>query len=160
MSNILNVRIENIRVLNVVALSSLGTFLDLDSVALCFQDVEYILKEDKRNFSGLTLKLKRRKECIKIFKTGKIICIGATSEKAAKNTIFQVIKKLKEAKILNASEKPSEIKIVNIVASGRIVWKSNRGLINKLVKTVIGTEYRPDKFPAAITRLSHPPAVF
>ena len=160
MSNILNVRIENIRVLNIVALSSLGTFLDLDSVARCFQDVEYTLKEDKRNFSGLTLKSKRRKEFIKIFKTGKIIYIGATSEKAAKNTIFQVIKKLKEAKILNASEKPSEIKIVNIVASGRIVWKSNRGLINKLVKTVIGTEYRPDKFPAAITRLSHPPAVF
>ncbi|MEM3411781.1 MAG: hypothetical protein QW735_02395 [archaeon] len=86
----------NFTIENIVAFANLGVELDLYAIAKevhgkNVQDVEY----EPEQFPGAILKLKEPKTALLLFKTGKIICTGAKSEKeieSAMNQTYELIK--------------------------------------------------------------------
>ena len=145
-----------ITIQNVVATGSLKHGIDLNAIVKAFPDVEY----RPTVFSGLAFRLKKPKTCTLIFKTGKMVCTGAKSEKAARGAIRKVVRELKREGII-ITGKP-EIKIQNVVASvdlGDVTIDLEDFIyaVNGLGKQVM---YEPEQFPGAIYRMEEPRCVF
>ncbi|MBW1858218.1 MAG: TATA box-binding protein, partial [Deltaproteobacteria bacterium] len=85
-----------IQLQNVVATASLDQTLDLMAIMKVFRNVEYRPKK----FPGLVFRLKRPKTATLIFRTGKMVCTGAKSEKLAHTAIRKVVKELKNNGII------------------------------------------------------------
>jgi transcription initiation factor TFIID TATA-box-binding protein len=96
---------------NVVASATLGQELDLDSIVRVFPGVEY----RPESFPGLVFRLKKPKTTTLIFRSGKMVCTGAKSERQARRAVLRVVDDLKGNGIVIAG-KPT-IQIQNIVAS-------------------------------------------
>jgi len=145
-----------ITIQNVVASGSLKHGIDLKAIVNTFPKVEW----RPQVFPGLVFRLKRPKTCTLIFKTGKMVCTGAKSEKAVRRAIRKVVRKLKREGII-ITGKP-EIKIQNIVASvdlGDIYIDIEEGIyaVYGLGKRIM---YEPEQFPGAIYRMEEPKCVF
>ncbi len=76
------------RIENIVASASLNVELDLYSIAMEVEDVEY----EPEQFPGAILKLRDPKASLLLFKNGKIICTGGKSEEEVRNAIMRAIK--------------------------------------------------------------------
>lgn len=76
------------RIENIVASASLNVELDLYSIAMEIDEVEY----EPEQFPGAILKLHNPKASLLLFKNGKIICTGGKSEEEVKNAIKRAIK--------------------------------------------------------------------
>ncbi len=139
-----------ITIQNVVASASLNQRIDLNAVVDAFKDVEYNPKE----FPGLVFRLKKPRTALLIFSSGKMVCTGAKSEKAAIRAIKTVVKKLKKAGIV-IRRKP-EIKIQNIVASGDLHGEID---LERAQVELENTMYEPEQFPGLIYRMSDPKVV-
>src|SRR5689334_17456075 len=72
-----------IRIENVVASTSLGDELDLQSIALGLDGAEY----EPEQFPGLIYRLKEPKTAILLFRSGKVVCTGAKSMREVENSI-------------------------------------------------------------------------
>ncbi|MCJ7505955.1 TATA box-binding protein, partial [Candidatus Bathyarchaeota archaeon] len=96
---------------NVVASATLGQDLDLSSIVRAFPGVEY----RPESFPGLVFRLKKPKTATLIFRSGKMVCTGAKSERQARKAVMKVVDELKRNGIV-ISRKP-DIQIQNIVAS-------------------------------------------
>jgi len=145
-----------ITIQNVVASGSFGHGINLEAIVMAFPDVEY----HPEAFPGLVFRLKRPKTATLIFKTGKMVCTGAKSERAARKAIRKVVKKLKKANIIIPG-KP-EIKVRNIVASidlgdASIDIEDFIYAARRFGKQVM---YEPDQFPGAIYRMEDPRVCF
>jgi transcription initiation factor TFIID TATA-box-binding protein len=139
-----------INIQNVVSAASLNQTVDLNAVVRSFPGVEY----RPERFPGLVFRLKKPKTATLIFKSGKMICTGAKSEKESRNAVMTVVKELKKGGILIIN-KP-ELKVVNIVASAGM-----GGMID-LEKSayVLGhVMYEPEQFPGLIYRMDNPKVV-
>jgi len=140
----------SIRIQNVVASVTLNQKFDLNAIVRGNPLVEY----RPETFPGLVFRLKKPKTAILIFRTGKMVCTGAKSEKEAKRAVNKVIKELKQNGIIIPG-KP-EIKIVNIVASanlmGKIELEETVCFLNKVM-------YEPEQFPGLIYRMDNPKVV-
>ena len=75
-----------IRIENVVASTSLGDELDLQSIALGLDGAEY----EPEQFPGLIYRLKEPKTAILLFRSGKVVCTGAKSMTEVENSIHTV----------------------------------------------------------------------
>src|SRR5438067_7683861 len=64
-----------IKIENVVASTSLGVELDLQSIALALDNAEY----EPEQFPGLVCRLKDPKTAALLFRSGKVVCSGAES---------------------------------------------------------------------------------
>ncbi len=73
---------------NIVASANLNVELDLYSIAMEVEDVEY----EPEQFPGAILKLKKPKASLLLFKNGKLICTGGKSEEEVKQAIKAAIK--------------------------------------------------------------------
>jgi len=145
-----------IAICNVVATGSFKHGFDLKAIFMAFPDVEW----RPQVFPGLIFRLKRPKTVTLIFKTGKMVCTGAKSERIARGAIRKVVRELKREGII-VTGKP-EIKIRNIVASvdlGDVAIDIEDFIyaVNGLGKQVM---YEPGQFPAAIYRMQDPKCVF
>ncbi|MBY8989058.1 MAG: hypothetical protein KGD61_11440 [Candidatus Lokiarchaeota archaeon] len=80
-----------INIENVVASATLNQDIDLNSVVRAFPSVEY----KPERFPGLVFRLKKPKTATLIFRTGKMVCTGAKSERLAKTAINKVVRELK-----------------------------------------------------------------
>ena len=139
---------------NVVASASLNQPLDLDAIVKAFPDTEW----RPEVFPGLAFRLKRPKTCTLLFKTGRMVCTGAKSEREARRAVFKVARKLKAAGIIIIG-KP-EITIQNIVASGSLGGTVDlEGLCGR-ARVGGSLMYEPEQFPAAIYRMGSPSVVF
>ena len=145
-----------ITIQNVVATGSLKHGFDLNAIIKAFPHVNY----RPEVFPGLPFRLKRPKTCTLIFNSGKMVCTGAKSEKAAGRAIRKVVRELKREGIIIIG-KP-EIKIQNIVASvdlGNVTID-----IEEFIYAVPGLGkqimYEPEQFPGAIYRMEEPRCVF
>ena len=139
-----------INIQNVVASATLGQDLDLSSIVRAFQGVEY----RPELFPGLVFRLKKPKTAALIFRSGKMVCTGAKSERQSRKAVMKVVDELKRNGIV-ISGKP-DIKIQNIVAS--VVLD---GFID-LEKTTCSLEktmYEPEQFPGLIYRMDDPKVV-
>jgi transcription initiation factor TFIID TATA-box-binding protein len=130
-----------IRIQNVVATAAFKHGIDLDAIAKAFPHVDY--RPDV--FPGIP--------------SGKMVCTGAKSERAARRAILKVARELKKEGIIIIG-KP-EITIQNIVTSGSLGAPVN---LEALCERAHGgggrLMYEPEQFPGAIYRMESPRVVF
>jgi len=141
---------DSIRIENVVASATLNQRIDLKAVVKGNPTVEY----RPETFPGLVFRIKRPKSAILIFRTGKMVCTGAKSEKEAKRAVRKVVRELKKSGIIIVG-KP-EIKVVNMVASANL---SGRIELEESAYVLGRTMYEPEQFPGLIYRMDEPKVV-
>jgi len=140
----------NVSIVNVVASVTLNQTLNLNSIVKAFPHVEYRPEQ----FPGIVFKLKRPKTANLIFGSGKMVCVGAKSEKQAKRAVLKVVQSLKDNGILIVG-RPS-IRIVNIVASASLGTLID---IERAAYVLDRTMYEPEQFPGLIYRMKEPKVV-
>ena len=122
----------------------------MNAIVKGYPGVEY----RPERFPGLVIKLKKPKTATLIFRTGKMVCTGAKSEKESRRAVTAVVKGLKKAGIIIIN-KP-DLKVVNIVASVRLGGKID---LEKAVSTLGKAMYEPEQFPGLIYRMDEPKVV-
>ena len=145
-----------IKVENVVASASLEHGIDLQAVVKAFPIVEY--RPDV--FPGLVFRTKRPRTANLVFRTGKMVCTGAKSEKEARRALKKVARKLKKAGMIIRGK--LHIKIQNIVASVVLGGKVDlEGFYEMGGKVDLGGRmmYEPEQFPGVIYRMKDPQTV-
>ena len=140
----------SIKIQNVVASVTLNQKFDLNAIVKGNPLVEY----RPETFPGLVFRLKKPKTAILIFRTGKMVCTGAKSEKEAKSAVNKVVRELKTSGIIIPG-KP-EIKIVNMVASANLRGKIE---LEETVCFLSKVMYEPEQFPGLIYRMDDPKVV-
>ena len=140
----------SIKIQNVVACATLNQKFDLNSIVKGNPLVEY--RPEK--FPGLVFRLKKPQTATLIFRTGKMVCTGAKSEKEAFKAIKKVLKELKTSGIIIPG-KP-EIRIVNMVASANLIGKIE---LEDVAYALKKTMYEPEQFPGLIYRMEEPKVV-
>jgi len=141
---------DSIRIENVVASATLNQRIDLKAVVKGNPTVEY----RPETFPGLVFRIKRPKSAILIFRTGKMVCTGAKSEKEAKRAVRTVVRELKKSGIIIPGK--AEIKVVNMVASANL---SGRIELEESAYVLGRTMYEPEQFPGLIYRMDEPKVV-
>jgi transcription initiation factor TFIID TATA-box-binding protein len=144
-----------IKIENVVASGALKQRIDLNAVVQAFPEAEYRPKR----FPGVILRLKRPSTTFLIFRNGKLVCVGARSEKETEIALRKLARKLEKAGIPIVG-KP-EIQTKNVVASASL-----GGSVDLLKLYESATEmrgrvmYEPEQFPGLVYRMDSPKAVF
>jgi transcription initiation factor TFIID TATA-box-binding protein len=141
-----------IRIENVVASTSLGSGLDLQSIALTLQGAEY----NPDQFPGLIYRLEQPKTAILLFGSGKAVCTGGKSWKQVDDTVRQVTELIRKGgqKVLMRPK----IQVQNIVATSNLESEVN---LNSIAITLglDRVEYEPEQFPGLVCRLDKPRVV-
>lgn len=146
------VTISNYTIQNVVASASLGTELDLNTLALHLDGAEY----DPKVFPGLVYRLKDPKTATLLFRSGKLVCTGAKTHDQVRRSIELVVANIRKAGIEIAKAPVFEVQ--NIVASADLGQPVN------LTSVVISlglerVEYEPEVFPGLVYRMTEPKVV-
>jgi transcription initiation factor TFIID TATA-box-binding protein len=144
-----------VKIENVVASGALKHRIDLNAVEKAFPEAEY----RPGRFPGLVFKLKRPSTTFLIFGNGKLVCVGARSEKETRTALRTLVRKL-EKEGIPITGKP-EIQIKNVVASASLggsvdllqLYESTREMRGRIM-------YEPEQFPGLIYRMDDPKAVF
>ena len=139
-----------VRIQNVVASVTLNQKFNLNSIVSGNPFVEYCPEK----FPGLVFRLNKPKTAILIFRTGKMVCTGAKSEKEAKRAVKKVVKELKASGIIILN-KP-EIKVVNMVATANLLGQIE---LEDCAYSLGKTMYEPEQFPGLIYRMDDPKVV-
>jgi transcription initiation factor TFIID TATA-box-binding protein len=127
----------------------LNATLDLYNLAITIPNVEY----EPEQFPGAILKLKEPKVSMLLFKNGKVICSGASTENQIAQAIRKASKLIHEIQPTVKIQKNVQYTVVNLVAT------ANLGQPLDLFQTALkldNVEYEPEQFPGAILRLSDP----
>jgi transcription initiation factor TFIID TATA-box-binding protein len=85
-----------IKIENVVASTSLGTELDLQSIALALDNAEY----EPEQFPGLVYRLDVPKVVVLLFGSGKLVCTGARRPEDAEQAVDRITEELKALGLL------------------------------------------------------------
>jgi len=147
----MNTAIESINVENVVATADLGVEIDLEVLSGDLETADY----DPDNFPGIVHRMTEPKAVALIFRSGKVVCTGATSAPNAHTAASRVFDTLRE---LGVEPVSPESTIVNMVFS------ANLGSTLNLNAIAIGLgleniEYEPEQFPGLVYRLDEPEVV-
>ncbi|MFB0568791.1 MAG: TATA-box-binding protein [Nitrososphaeria archaeon] len=143
-----------LKIQNVVATAGFDQTFDVDAIARAFPEAEY----RPGVFAGLPFKLKRPKTCTLIFKSGKMVCTGAKSERQVREAILKVAGELRAAGI-PVTGKP-EIKVQNVVASGALGQRVDIEELCRRSPIDVKVMYEPEQFPGAVYRMEEPKVVF
>jgi transcription initiation factor TFIID TATA-box-binding protein len=135
-----------------VASTSLGTELDLSTIAISLDGSEY----DPEQFPGLIYRLKEPKTATLLFRSGKVVCTGAKSLDQVKLAIEKVIKHIEKAGIHIKNE--PKITVQNIVATSDLGQKINLNAI-AISLGLEKVEYEPEQFPGLVYRPDVPKVV-
>ncbi|HUV24782.1 MAG TPA: TATA-box-binding protein [Methanomassiliicoccales archaeon] len=141
-----------IKIENVVASTSLGEELDLQSIALALDGAEY----EPEQFPGLIYRLKEPKTATLLFRSGKVVCTGAKSLDDVKVAISKVAKQVKDAGVKLTIEPVIEVQ--NIVASSDLEQEINLNAI-AISLGLEKVEYEPEQFPGLVYRIDVPKVV-
>tara|TARA_B100001105_G_C22301558_1_gene404052 strand:+ start:316 stop:909 length:594 start_codon:yes stop_codon:yes gene_type:complete len=137
------------KVQNVVVSANIFAKLPLEKLAVILDNSDYT----PETFPGLIYKvqddeLSFKKASFLLFSSGRIICAGTKSVKAAKDAVKHVVEDLKNVGI-EITKKP-KIVVQNMVASGSVGGKLN---LNEIVFLFDNTEYEPEQFPGLVYKL-------
>jgi len=135
-----------------VASTSLGTELDLPTIAISLEGSEY----EPERFPGLIYRLKEPKTATLLFHSGKVVCTGAKSLEQVKMAIEKVTKQIEKAGIRIRIE--PKIEVQNIVASSDLGQSFNLNAI-AITLGLERVEYEPEQFPGLVYRLDVPKVV-
>ena len=141
-----------IRIENVVASTSLGDELDLQSIALGLDGAEY----EPEQFPGLIYRLKQPKTEILLLRSGKVVCTGAKSMKEVEDYIATVSQQIRKGgQKINMHPR---IEVQNIVASSALERETH---LHALAVTLglDRVEYEPEQFPGLVCRIDEPRVV-
>ncbi|MCE5295694.1 MAG: TATA-box-binding protein [Euryarchaeota archaeon] len=141
-----------IKIENVVASTSLGEELDLQSIALALDGAEY----EPEQFPGLIYRLKDPKTATLLFRSGKVVCTGAKSLEHVKIAINKVAKQIEKTGIKVKSN--PEVTVQNIVASSDLGQDINLNAI-AISLGLERVEYEPEQFPGLVYRIDVPKVV-
>ena len=143
----------NIKIVNVVASASLEHEIDLKAVVKVFPTAEY----RPEMFPGLVFHTKKPRTANLIFRTGKMVCTGARSEKDARRALKKVVRKLKKGIVIHGRLR---VKIQNIVASVTLGRRVDLvGFYENGTDSGGRMMYEPGQFPGIIYRMKAPKAV-
>ena len=137
------------KIQNVVVSANIFATLPLEKLAVILDNSDYT----PETFPGLIYKVQDdelyfKKASFLLFSSGRIICAGTKSVKAAKDAVKHVVEDLKNVKI-EITKKP-KIVVQNMVASGSVGGKLN---LNEIVFIFDNTEYEPEQFPGLVYKL-------
>jgi len=141
-----------IKIENVVASTTLGEELDLQSIALALDGAEY----EPEQFPGLIYRLKEPKTATLLFRSGKVVCTGGRSLPHVQEAIKKVAKQIEKAGIKVKVE--PKIDVQNIVASSDLGQEINLNAI-AISLGLERVEYEPEQFPGLVYRLDSPKVV-
>ena len=85
-----------IKIENVVASTSIGTELDLQSIALALDNAEY----EPEQFPGLVYRLDDPKVVVLLFGSGKLVCTGARKPEDAERAVDKITEELQALGLL------------------------------------------------------------
>ena len=136
---------------NVVASAALGQEIDLESVALDLNNVDF----DPEQFPGLIYRPETAEATCLIFRSGKISCTGGGSVEVAHETIQTAMEAFRELGI--------EVSEVDVTVQN-VVLDADLGETLNLEAIAIGfgledVEYEPEQFPGLVYRLGDPDVV-
>lgn len=137
---------------NVVASTNIDKPIPLDKLLTVLEASEY----EPEQFPGLVYRLKEPRAASLIFRSGKIICVGARSVPEVKKAIMEIVKKIKKAGV-KVDEKKLKIKIENIVVTVNLEKELN---LDELAFSLEASEYEPEQFPGLVYRLFEPKVAF
>jgi len=129
-----------VKIENVVASAKLNHNIDLKEIVRAYPSVDY----RPESFPCLVYKLEKPKTATLIFKSGRMVCTGAKSEKEAFGAVQEIIRRLREQGIVIIGE--PEIKIQNIVAMANLYGKVDLETAAYKLRGM----YEPDQFPGLI----------
>jgi len=139
-----------IAIVNVVASASIKEQLNLNEIAKKFPDTEY----HPEQFPGLVFRLKVPKTATLVFRTGKMVCTGSTSEELAVKAVGIVVGKLRKGGI--KIKKDAVVTVQNIVSSINL---GGRVSLELAARTLPRSMYEPEQFPGVIHRMIDPKTV-
>jgi len=136
-------------IVNLVASSNLNATLDLYNLAISISNIEY----EPEQFPGAILKLKEPKVSMLLFKNGKVICSGASSEEQIAQAIRKASKLIHEIQKEVKVQRTVKYNVVNLVATANL----NQNLdLFEIAMDLDNVEYEPEQFPGAILRIAEP----
>lgn len=141
-----------IKIENVVASTNIEKTIPLDSLLNILEASEY----EPEQFPGLVYRLEEPKVASLIFRSGKIICVGARSVQEAKKALKEIVRKIKKVG-LRINEENIEVKIENIVVAIDLKAELN---LDALAFQLEASEYEPEQFPGLVYRLAEPKVAF
>ncbi len=133
-----------------VAVATLDQNMDLLAMMDVFRNVEYRPKQ----FPGLVFRLKYPKTTTLIFRSGKMVCTGAKSEKLAISAVRKVVREVKKAGFIIVGS--PKIEIVNIVSTANVGGEVDLEVASDILDNVM---YEPEQFPGLIYRMEEPKMV-
>jgi len=137
------------QIVNLVASAAMNATLDLYNLAVSVPNIEY----EPEQFPGAILKLKEPKVSMLLFKNGKVICSGASSEKEIELGIIKASRLIHEIQPKVKVLKKVEYTVVNLVATANL--HQNLDLFHTALN-LDNVEYEPEQFPGAILRMEDP----
>ncbi len=143
---------EKIKIENVVASTDIKKIISLDKLLTILEDSEY----EPEQFPGLVYRLTEPRVATLIFRSGKIICVGARSTAAAKVALRKTVKNIKKIGI-RVNENAIKVKIENIVVSVSLERDLN---LDQLAFQLDDSEYEPEQFPGLVYRIYEPKVAF
>ncbi len=136
-------------IVNIVASANLNTNIDLYNLAITIPSVEY----EPEQFPGAILKLKEPKVSMLLFKNGKVICSGASSEAQIPMAIYKASKMIHEIQKSVKVQKNADYTVVNLVTTANLHMNLD---LFKTAMEAENVEYEPEQFPGAILRIHDP----
>ena len=137
---------EALEIQNVVASTAIGQELDLQSVAIDLEGVNF----DPDQFPGVVYRVQDPQAAALIFRSGKIVCTGAKSVPDVHEALEVVFETLSNLGI-EVMEDPV-IEVQNIVSSGDLGERLNLNAI-AIGLGLEDVEYEPEQFPGLVYRL-------
>jgi len=143
---------EKIKIENVVASTDIKKIISLDKLLTILPASEY----EPEQFPGLVYRLAEPKVATLIFRSGKIICVGARSTTAAREALKITVRNIKKVGI-RVNENNIKVKIENIVVAINLEKDLN---LDQLAFKLEGSEYEPEQFPGLVYRIPDPKVAF
>ncbi len=137
------------QIVNLVASANLNATLDLYNLAISIPNIEY----EPEQFPGAILKLKEPKVSMLLFKNGKVICSGASSEEQIEVGIRKASKLIHDVQPSVKVLDKVEYTVVNLVATANLHQSLD---LFKTAMSLDNVEYEPEQFPGAILRIPDP----
>ena len=144
--------VPKIKIENVVASTDIKKIISLDKLLTILEASEY----EPEQFPGLVYRLDEPKVATLIFRSGKIICVGARSTAAAKEALKITVRNIKKVGI-RINENLIKVKIENIVVAVNLGRDLN---LDQLAFQLEDSEYEPEQFPGLVYRIYDPKVAF
>ena len=149
---IMSAAVDTIEIQNVVASTGIDHELDLEALDQDLVGADF----NPDNFPGLVYRTQEPKAAALIFRSGKIVCTGASSVDDVHGAIDIVFDKLRDLGI--PIDDSPEITVQNIVSSADLGESMNLNAI-AIGLGLEDVEYEPEQFPGLVYRMDNPEVV-